>query len=77
MADNGGMFYARTASFKEPGGTTRDDALFFDYTTGQLSKYDARWDGSQYTYWWAYTKNMPALNTGWNGVTHDPWTVVL
>jgi hypothetical protein len=76
-ADNGGMYYAKTALFKENGGATRDDALFFDSTTGQLSKYDARWDGSRYTYWWAYTKNIPSLNAGWNGVRDDPWTVVM
>jgi len=39
----------------EPGGTYRDDAMVFQLGIAGLVRSDARWDGSQYTYWWAYT----------------------
>lgn len=39
----------------EPGGYYRDDALVFQLGIAGLVRSDARWSGSQYTYWWAYT----------------------
>lgn len=39
----------------EPGGYYRDDAIVFRLGSGSLVRSDARWNGSQYTYWWAYT----------------------
>lgn len=76
--DSGRLLFAKLGRYgSEPGGTIRDDALFFNYDTGTMRRVDARYDGSQYTYWWAFDKARPALNTGWSGVTNDPWTVVL
>ncbi len=43
----------------EPGAATRDDALVFQLGTNLLVRSDARWDGSQLTYWWAYTQYAP------------------
>ena len=39
----------------ESGGYYRDDAMVFRLGSGSLVRSDARWSGSQYTYWWAYT----------------------
>lgn len=39
----------------EAGGYYRDDAMVFRLGSGSLVRSDARWSGSQYTYWWAYT----------------------
>jgi hypothetical protein len=73
----GHLAFAKQAIWgSEPGGTVRDDALYFD-ASGLMYRYDARWDGTNYTYWWAYQKARPALNSGWSGVASEKWTVVL
>lgn len=61
----------------EPGGTIRDDVIFFNAGAGMLQRFSARWDGQQYTYWWAYNKHRPRLNTGWRQIQRDPWRVVV
>lgn len=41
----------------ESGGSTRDDAMVFLLgPVGGLVRSDARWSGSAYTYWWAFTQ---------------------
>jgi len=41
----------------EAGNTnTRDDAFYYEQTSGVLERFDARWDGAARTYWWAYNK---------------------
>ena len=37
---------------------------------------DARWDGSQLTYWWAYTQYAPNNHYGWAPFTGKPWLIV-
>jgi hypothetical protein len=75
---SGTLAFAKMALYPiEPGGMVRDDVLFFDYTKQVLYRYDARWDGSAYTYWWAYNKNRPRLDVGWPGVKDHPWTVLM
>ena len=59
-AGNSLVFWgALHGAVQEPGGATRDDALVYDLGTGMFNRADARWDGSQLTYWWAYTQYAP------------------
>jgi hypothetical protein len=60
----------------EPGGSTRDSALLVDTTTGMMTRWDARWNGSQYTYWWTYTIPVP-VNYNWPAPSYDKWAVLL
>jgi hypothetical protein len=62
-------------NLSEPGGATRDDALVYT-ANNKFIRSDARWDGSQYTYWWTFTGGMPA-NDSWPAVAFDKWFVLL
>lgn len=76
--DRGQGFFARLKYLRsELGGTVRDDMLFFNYRTRRVIKTDARYDGSRYTYWWAYTKGTPTYNVGWPAMQEDKWVMLL
>lgn len=45
--------------YVEPGSDVREDAMVFDFHSNMFIRSDARWDGSQYTFWWAYTQHAP------------------
>jgi hypothetical protein len=78
-AESGSVCFTRVKSanlLSEPG-KLRDDALFFNSKTGQLIRTDARYDGSHFTYWWAYTRGTPTLNKGWRAMQHDKWAILL
>ncbi len=49
----------------ERGNTTRDDAMVFDLSTRMFVRSDARWDGFDLTYWWAYSQVAPDNHYGW------------
>jgi hypothetical protein len=55
---------AKLSSHPGEPGPNRDDLLFFNRATGAMISDEARWDGSRYTYWWAYTKLTPS-QAGW------------
>ncbi len=75
---HGSLHFAKLSTWPgEPGGTVRDDFLFFDTRSGMVVRDDARWDGSHYVYLQDYAKLRGHLNEGWSGVTKDPWTVVI
>ncbi|MFN8484365.1 MAG: hypothetical protein U0768_15105 [Anaerolineae bacterium] len=57
-------------------GARRDDAIFCNTRTGQMTRVDGRYDGSHFTYWWAYTKNTSVAND-WPALQHDPWAILL
>jgi hypothetical protein len=66
----------------EPGGTTRDDAMFFD-SNGTYLRVDARHDSGlvrvnapRATYWWAYTRVTPTNHVGWPKIRRDRWAVL-
>ncbi len=61
----------------ESGGTARHDFLFFDIDTGQVTRTDGRYDGSQFTYWWAYDRPTPTYNQGWPTKQNEKWAVLL
>jgi hypothetical protein len=44
-------------SSSEPGSFTREDAIVWLNGPSQFVRSDARFDGSNYTYWWDYTQN--------------------
>lgn len=58
---SGQLLFAKMASWPaEPGGMSRDDLLFVPgFGRTDMIRWDARWDGAHYVYWWAYTKPAP------------------
>jgi hypothetical protein len=60
----------------EPGASMRDDAMVYDLSWNMFVRSDARWDGANLTYWWAYTQWAPANHTGWAAFTAKPWLLL-
>ena len=58
----------------EPGNRNRDDAMVYD--RGSFVRSDARWDGAQLTYWWAYTQAAPNNQAGWAPFEYKPWLML-
>ena len=54
---NGRVYWAKAGVFSETGNAVRDDAFYI--SNAWLVRTDARWSGSQLTYWWAYSKPAP------------------
>lgn len=63
-------------AWPEPGAQNRDDAMVYDLTTNQFVRTDARWDGSNLTYWWAYTQDAPNNYAGWLAPEAKPWLLL-
>lgn len=57
----------------EPGASRRDDAMVYELGWNGFVRSDARWSGSQYTYWWAYTQSAPDNHAGWAALASKPW----
>lgn len=50
----------RDAAFRnERGGRTRDDILVLQLSDNLLTRTDARFDGTNLTYWWAFNNTLP------------------
>ena len=62
-------------SLNEPGGV-RDDSLSYIIPQDVFHRADARWDGAQYTYWWAYTQLAPNNDAGWAPYQSTPWLIL-
>jgi len=60
----------------ETGAYYRDDAMVYDLTYNMFIRADARFDGANLTYWWAYTQWAPSNHTGWAGFTSRPFLVL-
>jgi hypothetical protein len=60
----------------ETGAANRDDALVYDQTRNMFVRSDARWSGSQLTYWWAYTQYAPNNHTGWAAFAAKNWLLI-
>ncbi|HRC57718.1 MAG TPA: FG-GAP-like repeat-containing protein, partial [Kofleriaceae bacterium] len=57
----------------EPGATRRDDALVYELGWNGFVRSDARFSGTQLTYWWAYSQVAPDNHAGWPAITARPW----
>ena len=60
----------------EPGARNRDDAMVYDLVYNMFRRSDARWSGSNLTYWWAYTQHAPNNHTGWASLQDKPWLIL-
>ncbi len=49
----------RDAAFRRERGGTRDDILVLQLDNNQLTRTDARFDGTNFTYWWAFNNTLP------------------
>ncbi|WNG59862.1 VCBS repeat-containing protein [Archangium gephyra] len=63
-------------SLSETGAYWRDDAMVYEQGWNGFVRADARWDGSQLTYWWAYTQSAPNNHTGWASFAAKPWLLL-
>lgn len=69
----------RDAAFRtERGGAKRDDILVFEVANNQLTRTDARFDGTNLTFWWAFSAplNCGSTTNNWDFETGDlrGWT---
>ncbi len=60
----------------EPGATTREDAMVYNLDSNMFIRSDARWDGNNLTYWWAYSQLAPNNHTGWASFSAKPWLML-
>ncbi|MEZ4363441.1 MAG: FG-GAP-like repeat-containing protein [Kofleriaceae bacterium] len=60
----------------EPGAARRDDAMVYELSWNGFVRSDARWSGTQHTYWWAYTQYAPNNHTGWPSLIARPWLLL-
>jgi hypothetical protein len=60
----------------ETGAYYRDDAMVYDLTWNMFVRSDARFDGTNLTYWWAYTQYAPNNHAGWATFTSRPAIVL-
>ncbi|MFE8596461.1 FG-GAP-like repeat-containing protein [Archangium violaceum] len=63
-------------SLSETGAYWRDDAMVYEQGWNGFVRADARWDGAQLTYWWAYTQSAPNNHTGWAAFSAKPWLLL-
>ncbi|REG27194.1 VCBS repeat protein [Archangium gephyra] len=63
-------------SLSEPGAYWRDDAMVYEQGWNGFARADARWDGSQLTYWWTYNQYAPNNHTGWASFSAKPWLLL-
>lgn len=63
-------------ALSEAGGYYRDDAMVYDTVNNIFIRSDARYDGTNLTYWWAYTQWAPNLHLGWGAFTSRPFLVL-
>jgi hypothetical protein len=73
---NSGLFWGFAKGLLNEPGSQRDDAFVFLNGPQMFVRSDARWDGSQLTYWWAYTQYAPNNHYGWAPFTGKPWLIV-
>jgi hypothetical protein len=60
----------------EPGNVTREDAMVYDLGANMFVRSDARWDGTNLTYWWAYSQYAPSNHYGWAAFQAKPYLVL-
>lgn len=60
-------------AISEPGGIRRDDVLVYENAWNGFVRSDARWTGSAFTYWWAYTQYAPNNHAGWLTPVNKSW----
>ncbi|WP_375766797.1 hypothetical protein NR798_34640 [Archangium gephyra] len=64
-AANANLFWGKLKSIPGEPGANRDDALVA--SGSYFHRADARWTGSQYTYWWVYTQQILNLDVDQDG----------
>lgn len=57
----------------EPGAQRRDGAMVYNLSTNMFHRASARHNGSNFTYWWAYTQHAPNNHFGWLEQSEKPW----
>lgn len=70
------IFFDRLKERINERGGVRDDSLTYLTSRDQFFRADARWDGSQSTYWWAYTQAAPRNDVGWAPIQSTPWLIL-
>jgi hypothetical protein len=66
--------WARLKSFSEPG-SRRDDLLMYN-DNGNVTAFHARWSGSQFVYWWAYTNGPLTTHHDWPLPYETKWKFI-
>jgi hypothetical protein len=74
---NTGLYWGYMHGQLNEPGSQRDDAMVFLNTWKMFVRSDARWDGSQLTYWWAYTQWAPNNDAGWSAMQQNRWLILL
>ena len=67
------FFAALRGPISETGGIRREDALVYEHGWNGFVRSDARWSGSAFTYYWAYSQYAPNNHAGWMAPVAKPW----